>query len=54
MLIAVGLLTIEQTWRDNEDWLSGSSVRAFESVVSELEELEREQMSPLGDRWRDA
>jgi hypothetical protein len=44
VLISTGLLTISETLRDNEQWLSGSSVRAFESANSELDESAQNQV----------
>ena len=43
VLISTGLLTIAETARDNEKWLSGSSVRALESATSELDDSAQNQ-----------
>jgi hypothetical protein len=36
LLVAMGLLTVEQTWRDNTEWLDGASVRAFDAAMDDL------------------
>ena len=36
LLIAMGLLTVGETWRDNTGWLEGTSIRAFDVAVAEL------------------
>ena len=38
ILVATGLLTIGDTWRDNAEWLSGSSIRAFDSAMHEIDQ----------------
>jgi hypothetical protein len=44
VLISTGLLTIAETLHDNEEWLSGSSVRALESTILELDESAQNQV----------
>ena len=36
LLIAMGFLTVGETWRDNTGWLEGTSVRAFDAAITEL------------------
>ena len=37
LLIASGLMTVGEVWRNNEKWLDGASLRAFETTKAELE-----------------
>jgi hypothetical protein len=39
ILIALGLITVGDTSRDNREWLDGASIRAFDSAVEELARL---------------
>jgi hypothetical protein len=36
IMMATGLVTIRDVWKDNTDWLDPASVRAFDSAVDEL------------------
>ena len=38
ILVATGLLTVGETWRDNAEWLSGASVRAFDSAMYQIDQ----------------
>jgi hypothetical protein len=35
-LMALGLLTVREVWRHNEQWLDGASIRAFEAARSDF------------------
>ena len=36
-LLARGLLTVGDVWRDNASWLDGTSVRAFDAAMAEMD-----------------
>ena len=36
LMVSSGLLTIAQTWSDNEAWLDGTSLRAFDAAMEEV------------------
>lgn len=37
ILLASGLLTVGDVWRDNATWLDGTSVRAFDAAMAEMD-----------------
>ena len=37
LLMALGLVTLGDVWTENEKWLDGASVRAFETAMAELD-----------------
>jgi hypothetical protein len=38
LLLAAGLLTVGDMWRDNAGWLDSASVRAFDTAMEELDQ----------------
>jgi len=38
LMVAAGLLTVAETWRENAQWLDGASVRAFDTAIQELDQ----------------
>ena len=45
LLMATGLLTVGDTWRDNAGWLDSASVRAFDSAMEELAQSRSEYLT---------
>jgi hypothetical protein len=40
ILLAAGLVTVGETWRENKKWLDSSSIRAFGSAMADLASAE--------------
>jgi hypothetical protein len=45
ILVSTGLLTIRDVWEHNDRWLSASSIRAFETALSDIQSAPAESTS---------